>query len=59
MDDRERVVKLIDALDRADEYRTVSAVDAVCHRCWADVDVTLEAVRNVYKPEPLTDIEVC
>ena len=42
----ERVVKLIEALDRAHECRERSTVDAVCHRCWADVDVALEAVRK-------------
>ena len=31
MDERERVVKLIEALDRADECRERSAVDAGCH----------------------------
>ena len=54
----DKVVELIEALDRADECREASAVDAVCHRCWSDVDVALEAVRNVYKPEPLTKIHV-
>ena len=45
---------LIEALDRADECRNGSAVDAVCHRCWYDVDFALSAVRNLYKPEELT-----
>ena len=58
MDERESVVKLIEALDRADECRERSAVDAVCHPCWADVDLALEAVRKVYKPEALTEIAV-
>ena len=47
---------LIEALDRADDCREGSAVDAVCHRCWADVDVALAAVRKVYKPEPVTEV---
>ena len=59
MDDRERVVKLIEALDRANECRDGSAVDAVCHRCWSDVDVALEVVRKVYKPVVVTEIQVC
>ena len=45
-----KVVELIEALDRADACRELSAVDAVCHRCLADVDVALEAVRAVYQP---------
>ena len=52
------VVALIEALDRAYECRTASAVDAVCHRCWDDVHLALAAVRNLYKPEPLTKIPV-
>ena len=48
------VVELIEALDRADECRNGSAVDAVCHRCWADVGLALEAVRNMYKAQALT-----
>ena len=47
MDDK--VVALMDALERADASREASAVDAVSHRCWADVDVALAAVRNIYK----------
>ena len=48
------VVKLIAAFDRADACREASAVDAVCHRCWEDVDVALEAVRQSYTPvEPV------
>ena len=54
MDDRERVVALIEALDRADECRNGSAVDAVCHPCWADVEAALGAVRKVYKPQSVT-----
>ena len=50
----DKVVELIEALDRADECREGSAVDAVCHRCWDDVEAALEAVREVYKPEPVT-----
>ena len=57
MDDRERVEALIEALDRADDCRNVSAVDAVCHHCLADVHVALEAVRKSFKPEPLTKVE--
>ena len=49
-----RVVELIDAIDRADECRNGSAVDAVCHRCWADVDLALEAVRKIHKAQALT-----
>ena len=49
-----RVVELIEALDRADECRNGSAVDAVCHRCWSDVDVALAAVRDLYKAQALT-----
>ena len=49
-----RVVELIEALDRADDCREASAFDAVCHRCWDDVDLALSAVRNLYKPEELT-----
>ena len=40
------VVALIEALDRAHEYREASPVDAVCHRCWADAEAALEAVRE-------------
>ena len=47
---------LIEALDRADECRSASAGDAVCHRCWDDVVLALEAVRQVYKPEAVTKI---
>ena len=47
----ERVDALIDALDRAHDCREYSAVDAVCHRCWDDVNLALAAVRKVYKPE--------
>ena len=54
----ERVIELIDALDRADDCREGSAVDAVCHRCWYDVYVALDVVRKVYKPEPLTKIQL-
>ena len=54
----EKVIKLIDALDRAYACRAESAIDAICHRCWADVELALDAVRNVYKPEPLTKIPV-
>lgn len=53
-----KVVELIEALDRADDCREGSAVDAVCHRCWYDVYVALDAVRKVYKPEPLTKIQL-
>ena len=53
-----RVVELIEALDRADECREASAVDAVCHRCWFDVDMALEAVRKVYNPQSFTKIPV-
>ena len=53
-----KVVELIEALDRADDCREGSAVDAVCHRCWYDVYVALDAVRKVYKPETLTKIPV-
>ena len=49
MEDK-KVVELIEALDQADECRSASAVDAVCHRCWDDVNVALAAVRKVYKP---------
>ena len=49
---------LIEALDRADECRSASAGDAVCHRCWDDVVLALEAVRQVYKPEAVTKIEI-
>ena len=49
-----KVVELIAALDQADDCRNGSAVDTVCHRCWSDVDVALEAVRKVYKPQELT-----
>ena len=53
------VVALIDALDLADECRNGSAVvDAVCHRCWYDVTVALEAVRKVHKPEPVQQVVV-
>ena len=52
-----KVVELLEALDRADECRNNgSAVDAICDRCWADVGVAVEAVRKVYKPEPVTEI---
>ena len=47
----ERVIKLIEALDRAHECREGSAVDAVCAPCWADVDAALGAVRKAYKPQ--------
>ena len=57
MDDKERVVKLIKALDRAHECRERSTVDAVCHPCWDDVEVALGAVRKVYKPQSLTWIK--
>ena len=40
----EKVVKLIEALDRAEACRSGSAVDAVCAPCWADVHVALAAV---------------
>ena len=53
-----RVVELIEALDRADECREASAVDAVCHRCWSDVDLALDAVRKVYNPQSFTKIPV-
>ena len=43
----ERVIELIEALDRADECRKGSAVDAVCVPCWYDVTVALDAVRKV------------
>ena len=49
MDDK--VVNLIEALDRAAACRNRSVIDAVCHRCWADVELALEAVRKVYKPK--------
>ena len=52
----ERVDALIDALDRAHDCRECSAVDAVCHRCWDDVNLALAAVRKVYKPQSLTKI---
>ena len=52
----DKVVELIEALDRADECRKGSAGDAVCHRCWDDVEAALEAVRKVYNPEPVTEI---
>ena len=55
-DERVLVVTLIEAVDRAYECRERSAAEAVCHRCWADVEVALEAVRRVYKPEPATKI---
>ena len=55
--DKRVVVELIEALDRADECRERSAVDAVCHLCWDEVVLALAAVRNVYKPEPLTKIK--
>ena len=48
----QKVVELIEALDRAHDCREASAVDAVCHRCWFDLDAALEEVRKVYKPEP-------
>ena len=51
--DKRVVVELIEALDRADECRADSAVDAVCHRCWDDVNLALAAVRKLYMPEPL------
>ena len=54
----ERVVELIEALDRAHDCREASAVDAVCHRCWDDVNLALAAVRKLYKPEPLMRIPV-
>ena len=50
----EKVVKLIEALDRAEACRSGSAVDAVCAPCWADVDAALGDVRKVYKPQSLT-----
>ena len=56
MDERVLVVTLIEALDRADECREASAVDAVCHRCWDEVVLALDNVRKVYKPEQLTKI---
>ena len=56
--DKRVVIELIAALDRAEECRAVSEVDAVFHRCWDDVDVALEAVRKVYDPQPLTKIVV-
>ena len=52
----EKVVKLIEALDRAEACRSGSAVDAVCAPCWADVHVALAAVREVYKPESVTKV---
>ena len=52
-----KVVELIEAIDRADDCRERSAVDAVCHRCWDDVEAALEAVRKVYKPEPPAKVE--
>ena len=52
-----RVVELIEALDRAYDCRNGSAVDAVCHRCWDDVEVALEAVRKVHKPETPAKVE--
>ena len=58
MDEGMLVVSLIEALDRAHECREGSAVDAVCHRCWDEVNLALSDVRNVYKPEPLTKIHV-
>ena len=36
---------LLQALDRADECRRFSAVDAVCHRCWGELTEALAAVR--------------
>ena len=50
----ERVVKLIEALDRADECREKSTADAVCQPCWDDVEAALGAVRKVYKPQSVT-----
>ena len=49
MEDK-KVVELIEALDQADECRSASEVDAVCHRCWPDVEAALSAVSKVYKP---------
>ena len=56
--DKRVVLELIAALDQADDCRNGSAVDTVCHRCWSDVDVALEAVRKVYKPQPVAEIVV-
>ena len=54
--DKRVVLELIAALDQADDCRNGLAVDAVCHRCWADVDVAVEAVQKVYKPQPVAEI---
>ena len=54
--DKRVVVELIAALDRAYECRKGSSVDAVCHHCLDDAKEALEAVRKVYKPEPVTEI---
>ena len=51
-----RVDELIEALDRADECRNCSPVDAVCAPCWTGVAEALAVVRKVYKPETLTVI---
>ena len=56
--DKRVVVELIEALDRADACRNGSAVDAVCHRCWDEVEIALAAVRKVYNPQPLAEIVV-
>ena len=52
----ERVIKLIEALDRAHECREGSAVDAVCVPCWYDVTVALDAVREVHFKQLVTRI---
>ena len=56
----DRVVReLVEAFDRADACREGSAVvDAICHRCWDDVDIAVKAVRLQYAPEPPEKAEV-
>ena len=55
MEDK-KVVELIEALDRADECRKGSAVDAVCVPCWYDVTVALDVVRKVHFRQLVTRI---
>ena len=47
----ERVVALIEALNRAAACRTASSVGAICHRCWEDVDRALAPVIAATKNE--------
>ena len=42
---------LLQALDRADKCRNLSAVDAVCHRCWGELAKAIAAVRHAESPQ--------